>query len=80
VRERLPAGASAVLINRAHPFPDLALPINAAQERVFAAIDGKRTVGEILRAATADARLDHGREFVERLWRYDQIAIDAGGG
>jgi SAM-dependent methyltransferase len=80
VRERLPAGASAVLINRAHPFPDLALPINAAQERVFAAIDGKRSVGEILRVATADARLDHGREFVERLWRYDQIAIDAGGG
>jgi hypothetical protein len=79
VRERLPAGASAVLINRAHPFPDLALPINAAQERVFAAIDGERTVGEILRVATADARLDHGREFVERLWRYDQIAIDAGG-
>ena len=79
VRERLPSGASAVLINRAHPFPDLALPINAAQERVFAAIDGKRTVGEILRVATADARLDHGREFVERLWRYDQIAIDAGG-
>jgi SAM-dependent methyltransferase len=79
VRERLPAGASAVLINRAHPFPDLALPINAAQERVFAAIDGERTVGEILRVATADARLDHGREFVERLWRYDQIAIDAVG-
>jgi SAM-dependent methyltransferase len=79
VRERLPAGASAVLINRAHPFSDLALPINAAQERVFAAIDGERTVGEILRVATADARLDHGREFVERLWRYDQIAIDAVG-
>ena len=35
VRERLPSGASAVLINRAHPYPDLALPINAAQERVF---------------------------------------------
>jgi SAM-dependent methyltransferase len=79
VRERLPAGAAAVLINRAHPFPDLALLINAAQERVFAAIDGKRTVGEILGVATAEARLDHGREFVERLWRYDQIAIDAGG-
>ena len=35
VRERLPPGAAAVLINRAHAYPDLALPINAAQDRVF---------------------------------------------
>ena len=79
VRERLPPGAAAVLINRAHAFPDLALSINAAQERVLSAIDGARTVGEILRSSTASAALDQGREFVERLWRYDQIAIDATG-
>jgi SAM-dependent methyltransferase len=77
VRERLPAGASAVLINRAHPYPDLALPINQAQDRVLAAIDGKRTVSEILRGATDTADLDQGREFVERLWRYDLIVFDA---
>jgi SAM-dependent methyltransferase len=77
VRERLPSGASAVLINRAHPYPDLALPINAAQERVFSAIDGKRTVGEILRGAAGQAELDQGREFIERLWRYDQIVVEA---
>ena len=79
VRERLPAGASAVLINRAHPYPDLALPINQAQDRVLAAIDGKRTVSEILRGATETADLDQGREFVERLWRYDLIVFDATG-
>ena len=79
VRERLPAGASAVLINRAHPYPDLALPINAAQDRVLTAIDGKRTVSEILRGATETADLDQGREFVERLWRYDLIVFDATG-
>jgi SAM-dependent methyltransferase len=79
VRERLPHDAAAVLINRAHAYPDLALAINAAQERVFAAIDGRRTVGEILRDASASARLDHGREFMARLWRYDQIVIDAAG-
>ena len=77
VRERLPPGAAAVLINRAHAFPDLALPINAAQARVLSAIDGKRTAGEILRGTTASATLDQGREFVERLWRYDQIVLDA---
>ena len=79
VRERLPAGASAVLINRAHPYPDLALPINAAQDRVFAAIDGMRTVDEILRGAAETADLDQGRAFIERLWRYDQIVFDATG-
>ncbi len=79
VRERLPAGASAVLINRAHPYPDLALPINAAQERVFAAIDGKRTVDDILRSATRTEDVEQGRWFIERLWRYDQIVLDASG-
>jgi SAM-dependent methyltransferase len=79
VRERLPRGASAALINRAHSYADLALPINAAQERVIAAIDGKRTVGEILKTAAASVELDQGREFIERLWRYDQIVIDATG-
>jgi SAM-dependent methyltransferase len=77
VRERLPPGAAAVLINRAHAFPDLALPINAAQARVLAAIDGKRAVGEILTDSRAGATLDQGREFFERLWRYDQIVFDA---
>jgi SAM-dependent methyltransferase len=77
MRERLPPGASAVLINRAHGYPDLALSINAAQARLVAAIDGKRTVGEILRDTRASATLDQGREFVERLWRYDQIVLDA---
>ena len=75
LRERLPAGASAVLINRAHSYSDLALPLNAAQDRVFAAIDGSRTVDEILR----DADVGQGRELIERLWRYDQIVFDATG-
>jgi SAM-dependent methyltransferase len=79
VRERLPAGASAVLINRAHPYPDLALPLNAAQERVFAAIDGKRTVEDILGSAAGADGVDQGRAFIERLWRYDQIVFDATG-
>ena len=43
------------------------------------AIDGKRTVDEILRGAGETADLDQGREFIERLWRYDQIVFDATG-
>jgi len=79
VRERLPRGAAAVLINRAHIYPDLALPLNAAQQRVFAAIDGKRTVDDVLRSAAGADRVEQGREFIERLWRYDQIVFDATG-
>jgi SAM-dependent methyltransferase len=75
VRERLPPGASAVLINRAHGFPDLALPIDPAEAQILAAIDGERTAGEIAASAAGDA--DRARRFIERLWEYDQIAIDA---
>src|SRR5208337_2858261 len=40
VRDRVPPGSVAVLINRAHTYPDLALPIDSAQEQIFAAFDG----------------------------------------
>jgi SAM-dependent methyltransferase len=40
IRDRVPPDAVAVLINRVHTYPDLALPIGAGQERIFAAIDG----------------------------------------
>ena len=77
VRERLPPGAAAVLINRAHTYPDLALPINSAEARVFDGIDGKRSCGEILRRAAAGQDDDQARRFIERLWEYDQIVLDA---
>jgi SAM-dependent methyltransferase len=77
VRERLPAGAAAVLINRAHTYPDLALAINSAQARVFGAIDGKRSIDEILRSAAGAAGGEEARRFIERLWQYDQIVFDA---
>ena len=77
VRERLPRGAAAVLINRAHTYPDLALPITAAEARVLAAIDGKRSVDEITRSVAGVDGADKIRRFIERLWEYDQIAIDA---
>ena len=47
VRDRLPPGAAAVLINRNHTYTDLYLPIDARQERLLAAIDGERTIAEI---------------------------------
>jgi 2-polyprenyl-3-methyl-5-hydroxy-6-metoxy-1,4-benzoquinol methylase len=77
IRDRVPRGSVAVLINRAHTHPDLALPIDRIQERVFALIDGNRSIGEILREAAAVGGDEPARRFIEQLWQYDQIAVDA---
>jgi SAM-dependent methyltransferase len=72
VRERLPAGAAAVLVNRNHTYTDLYLPIDAEQERMLAAIDGRRTIAEL----AGGRRADGARDFFERLWRWDQVVFD----
>jgi SAM-dependent methyltransferase len=77
IRERLPPGSVAVLINRAHTYPDLALPIDAAQEQIFTAIDGRRSIDEILRDAAGAGGDEQARRFIEQLWEYDQIVFDA---
>ena len=74
VQERLPPGAAAVLINRTHPFRDLVLQINAAEKKVFDAINGSRRLADM----PGDA--ESTRRFFERLWLWDQIVIDASGG
>ena len=77
IRDRVPPGFAAVLINPAHTYPDLALPIDAAQERLFAAIDGNRSIDEILRDAAGAGGDVHARRFFQQLWEYDQIVLDA---
>jgi SAM-dependent methyltransferase len=79
IRDRVPPGSVAVLINRAHTYSDLALPIDAAQERVFASIDGNRSIDEILRDAAAELGDEQARRFIAQLWDYDQIVFDATG-
>ena len=77
IRDRAPPGFVAVLINRAHTYPDLALPIDAAQERILAAMDGKRWIDEILRDAAGGVGDQQARRFIEQLWEYDQIVFEA---
>ncbi|MBV9685585.1 MAG: class I SAM-dependent methyltransferase, partial [Alphaproteobacteria bacterium] len=78
IRDRVPPGFTAVLINRAHTYPDLALPIDEAQERIFALMDGNRSCAEILQAIGLPGGLQV-RRFVEQLWQYDQIVFDVTG-
>jgi hypothetical protein len=73
VRERLPPGAAAVLINQAHTYTDLYLPIDAKQKALFEMIDGQRSIGEMARSP---AQHDAARVLFEGLWRYDQVVFD----
>ncbi len=84
LQERLPAGAAAVLINQTHTYRDLFLPIDAMEKRLFDAIDGNRTVGDIVarapRASPGPSVLEVARGLFERLWRYDQVVFDRSAG
>jgi hypothetical protein len=79
IQKRLPPGAAAVVINRSHTFRDLYLPINVTEKGWFDAIDGNRTIGEIVHRLPSPggaAQLDAARNFFERLWWYDQVVFD----
>jgi hypothetical protein len=62
-----------VLINRTHTYTDIYLPIDAQQKKMFDAIDGERTIGEIV---VEQGQHDNARSLFERLWRYDQVVFD----
>jgi SAM-dependent methyltransferase len=80
VEERLPPGAAAVLINQSHTYTDLYLPIDGEEKVLFDAVDGKRTITEIVRTTgTGEHRWEQARSLFERLWWYDQVVFDASG-
>ena len=77
IHDRLPPGAAAVLINQTHTDCDIVLAIEALEERLIDATDGKRCIGAIVEDSLPGnpARFDIGRRFFERLWLHDHIAI-----
>ena len=77
VKDRAPRGVAAVLINPSHMYPDLALFIDAAEERLLKAIDGQRSVGEILQSSPEAMGDEESRALFRRLWEHDQILFDA---
>jgi SAM-dependent methyltransferase len=83
VKKRLPPGSAAVLINQAHIDPDLFLPVDSDELRFFEAVDGVRTIREIIQQ-TAISGSDNirglnekGRQLFERLDWFDQVVFNA---
>ncbi len=80
VLERLPPGAAAVLINRGHTFRDIFLPVNAIEKQLFDAIDGKRSIAEIIQIVASSSEEsgidDLARNLFRQLWWQDQVVFD----
>jgi len=74
VQERLPPGAAGALLNQTHLFNDLYLIIDPLEKQIFDAVDGHRSIAEIV-AGVKDAR-PRARSFFEQLWWYDQVVFD----
>jgi hypothetical protein len=81
VKERLPAGAVAVLLNPMHTHTDIILPIDESEERLLEAIDGSRSFSNIFQLIADDLQDDASQhrafEYFQQLWRHDQIVLDA---
>jgi hypothetical protein len=55
------------------------VPIDAAQARRLNAIDGKRTIRQLVQVATSGgpSHERQARAFFEQLWQYDEVVFDA---
>ena len=74
VQEQLPPGAAGVLLNQTHLFSDLLIVIDPQQKQMFDAIDGRRSILQIIEAVKASG--PRARDFFQQLWLYDQVVFD----
>jgi hypothetical protein len=72
-------GAEGVLINRTHSYKDIFMAVNPAEKCLFDAVDGSRTIDDILKRTVGAERCDREitRNFFQRLWWHDQVVFDA---
>lgn len=73
IEERLPPGIAGALINQTHVFDDLYIFVDEQQKRLYKAIDGRRTIAEIL---DQEKDTSGARDFFEKLWWHDQTVFD----
>jgi hypothetical protein len=82
VQKSLPPNAVAVLINQAHSDLDIFLPVNANEKQIVDAINGERTIEEIIHHHShlgtkgLSELLSQARGLFERLYNYDQVMFD----
>jgi SAM-dependent methyltransferase len=76
--DQLPPGAAGVLLNQTHLFTDLFLPIREHEKQMYDAIDGRRSISEIVEMV--DGESQEARDFFEKLWWYDQAVFDTSRG
>lgn len=74
VQEQLPPEAAGALLNQTHLFSDLFLFIDAKEKQIYEAIDGHRTIGQIV--GTVEGSGLRARDFFQKLWWYDQVVFD----
>ena len=71
---QLPLEAAGALVNQTHLFPDLFILIDAKEKEIYDAIDGRRTIDQIV--DTVEGFGSRARDFFQKLWWYDQIVFD----
>lgn len=74
IQEGVPAESAGALVNTAHQFRDLFLLIDTKEKQIYEAIDGRRTIGQIVDTVEGSGR--RAREFFQKLWWYDQVVFD----
>ena len=80
IQDRVPPGAAGILINRTHTNKDLFVVIDATEKKLFDAIDGRRTIRDIVETTLSSedigACFDAAPNFFEQLWWHDQVVFD----
>jgi len=74
IQENLPPESAGALVNTAHQFQDLFLLIDAKEKQMYEAMDGRRTITEIVHTMEGSPR--RARDFFQKLWWYDQVVFD----
>ena len=74
IQDRIPPGAAGVLVNQTHLFNDLYFFIDEKEKQIYDAIDGSRSISEIVETVEGFSPL--ARDFFEKLWCYDQVVFN----
>lgn len=74
IEENLPPGSAGALLNKTHLYPDLFLLVDAKEKQIYEAIDGRRSIGQIV--DTVEGFGPRARDFFQKLWWFDQVVFD----